>query len=42
MTGCKTFKNDCAHYLFTLRRMQLPKIISMRVSVVHLSVQLSF
>lgn len=28
MTGCITFENGCAYYLFTWRRMQLPKIIS--------------
>lgn len=36
-----TFKNGCAYYLFTLKRVQCPKIISLRASIAHLSVGLS-
>lgn len=37
-----TFKNGCTYYLFTLRRLQLPKIISLRVLFIYLlSVSLS-
>lgn len=37
-----TFKNGYAYYLFILRRMQLPEIISLTVSTAHLFVPLSF
>lgn len=35
-----TLKNGCAQNLFTLKRMQFPKIISLRVSIAHLFVWL--